>query len=95
VLDDVRALADAGRSLEALALLDSLCDTSARARLWRGILMLDLDRPDDAVQVLRQCVFLEPKEVSFRRWLAHAYEAAGRATDAARESRNAEELAAR
>lgn len=91
-LDDVRALADAGRSRDALAMLDALRDTSVRARLWRGILLLDLEQPREAVIALRQCVLLEPAEVALRRWLAVAYEAAGRSEDAERENRNAQEL---
>lgn len=91
-LVEARALADAGRSREALALLDSLCDPSVNARLFRGILLLDLEQPHEAITALRQCVFLEPRELAPRRWLAIAYEAAGRTADAARENRNVEEL---
>lgn len=94
VFDDVRALADVGRTADALALLDGVSAPSARARLWRGILLLDLQRADEAVRVLRQGVFLEPREATFRQWLAHAYEAAGLAAEAARERRNAQELMA-
>jgi chemotaxis methyl-accepting protein methylase len=94
-LDEVRSLADTGRYGEALAHLERVAiPTDAEARLWRGILLLALERVPDAVQAFKQCVFLEPNHASHRRWLALAYERAGRARDAERENRNASELGA-
>lgn len=89
-LEQVRVLADAGNYGQALAALDAVPgDATAEPRLWRGILLMALERPGDAVASFRQCVFLEPNRAPYRRWLAVAYESSGRMRDAERERRNA------
>lgn len=94
LLDEVRALADAGRYHEALKLLQEGAWTeTVEGRRWCGILHLALEHLDDAIRLFRQCVFLDPHEPSHRRWLAAAYEAAGLRDDANREIRNFEEMA--
>jgi chemotaxis methyl-accepting protein methylase len=94
-MEEIRLLADAGRYHEALDLLrDGDAAGTVEARSWCGILNLALEDATEAVRLFRQCVFLEPSELSHRRWLAAAYESAGMAEAAAREMRNAEELAA-
>jgi chemotaxis protein methyltransferase CheR len=93
-LDEIQGLADAGQYERALSALDRLPPPhGVDVRLWRGILLLALDEASAAVQSFKQCVYLEPNLASHRRWLAVAYESAGRADDAARENRNALELA--
>ncbi|MFV2072422.1 MAG: CheR family methyltransferase [Thermoanaerobaculales bacterium] len=90
---EVGSLADAGEYQQALeALSRSETRTSPQRALWEGILLLNLGREKEAVSCLRRCVFLEPNEPSFRRWLAVAFEATGRTAEAARENRNATEL---
>ena len=92
-LEEVRCLAGRGEYATALGLLARAPLGSADAKLWEGVLRLQLDDAARAVELLRASVFLEPERVELRRWLAVAYRAAGRAAEAAREERNAEELA--
>jgi len=47
-----------------------------------GILLLNLGRAEEAVRALQQCVFLEPEEPTYRRWLAVAFEAMNREEEA-------------
>jgi chemotaxis protein methyltransferase CheR len=92
-LATVQAWADQGRFSAALDLLRS--DASAgspEGKLWQGILLLNLDREQEAVGFFRQSVVLKPEEADYRRWLAVAYQAANRTADARREFRNAEQL---
>jgi chemotaxis methyl-accepting protein methylase len=89
IITRVQSLADRGSYDAALALLqENEVGRSLAGRLWRGILMLSLDSGQEAVKAFRQCVFLAPEEVEYRRWLAAAYEAAGMSREAARELRN-------
>jgi chemotaxis methyl-accepting protein methylase len=94
-LGRVRELADRGRYLEALAILDALPPAPEAERyLWRGILCSSLSRPDEALSSLRKAVFLAPFDVACRHWLAVALTACGRHRAAAREHRNIRELSA-
>jgi hypothetical protein len=89
VIAKVKSLADLGQYEEALELLrKDVVGQSVTGRLWLGILMLTLDSDHEAVRAFRQCVFLQPEEVEYRRWLAVAYEAVGKTREAARELRN-------
>lgn len=91
--EQVAALADEGRYGEALALLEEgQGKPPAEVKYWQGVLLLNLDRAEEAVQAFRFCVYLAPQEPSYRRWLATALEAAGLGHEAARETRNAEQL---
>ena len=93
LLARVRSLADKGayeQALEVLAQSEAL--TWPENILWEGVLLLNLGREKEAIDSLRKCVFLEPDEPSYRRWLAVAYEAMGRSAEATRENRNATEL---
>jgi len=93
-LDDVRRLADRGLYEEALAVLAAdERHATVEGRLWKGILCLATERETEAVSAFRQCVFLEPAEVEYRRWLAAAYEAAGCHGEAERERRNVATMA--
>jgi chemotaxis methyl-accepting protein methylase len=89
VIARVKRLADLGEYQAALELLrqDEVGQT-VTGKLWLGILMLSLDSDHEAVRAFRQCVYLQPEEAEYRRWLAVAYEAIGRNREAARELRN-------
>jgi len=91
-LDQVRALADAGAYREALDAVRTSSADSTERRFWEGVLLVNLARADDAIVPLRECVYLEPENATYRRWLAVAYDAAGMGADAERERRNAREL---
>ncbi len=95
LLARVKELADGGRYGEALHQLRSTQIISAEAQLWEGILLLNLDDQEQALDRFRKCVFLAPEQPTYRRWLAIAFQAVGRLEDAAREHRNAHELARR
>lgn len=89
----VQELADKGEYERALSLVDGLPGRCmAERRLWRGILLLALERPAEAAHSFRQCVFLEPNHAPYRRWLAVAYESSGRMRDAEREHQNVRNL---
>lgn len=95
VVTQVRTLANAGRYHEALQVLApalSGVGTAPCLHLWHGILLLNLDRPAEALIALRQAVFLDGDDPIHRRWLAAALEACGRDAETARERRNAENL---
>jgi len=93
VLLEVRALADRGEYEAALQLLQrSEVHEPAEASLWEGILLLNMGHLERAVASLRRCVFYEAAVPLYRRWLAVAYDAVGRTSEAAREHRNATEL---
>lgn len=91
-LEVVRELADAGRYEEALACALGQDSPSPSERLLTGILLLNLDRAEEALGWIRQAVFLAPDEPESRRWLSLALERVGRTPEAERERRNAEEL---
>ena len=92
-LAPIRALADRGCYVEALALLDDLPPRpDAELHLWRGIVCASLGQRDDALTALRKAVFLAPDDPSCRAWLAVALEACGRHQAATRERRNLDEL---
>lgn len=77
---ELRALADADRCQEALALWTRRADPLAPEDLvWRGILSLGLQRPAEAVDAFRRCVYLAPEVPRYRRWLEVAEVAAQRA----------------
>jgi chemotaxis methyl-accepting protein methylase len=92
-LSAASAHADAGRYRDAL---DLLCGQSGPlhgpGRLLMGIVMLALDRTDEAFAWIRQAVFLAPDDPACRQWLAVVHERLGRTSEAERERRNAEEL---
>jgi chemotaxis protein methyltransferase WspC len=94
IIARVKQLADLGEYEAALELLrqDEVGQT-VTGKLWLGILMLSLDIDHEAVRAFRQCVYLQPEEAEYRRWLAVAYEAIGRNREAARELRNVARLA--
>ncbi|MFO7566811.1 MAG: CheR family methyltransferase [Enhygromyxa sp.] len=95
VLPRVKELADRGRYLDALALLDTVPPTpEAELHYWRGVLCLSASRPDEALSCLRKAVFLEPSELSYRQWLAVALSVCGHHRAAAREHRNLREISA-
>jgi chemotaxis protein methyltransferase CheR len=92
-IDRVRRLADRGLYHQALAVLETNdLGTGLDGKLWHGILLLATENNAAAIRAFRHCVFLEPHEVEYRRWLAVAYEAAGRKAESERERRNASEL---
>jgi chemotaxis methyl-accepting protein methylase len=92
-LVQVRSWADQGRFAAALDLLRSgAAASSPEGKLWQGILLLNLEREQEAVGFFRQSVVLKPEDADYRRWLAVAYQAANRPADAQREFRNADEL---
>ncbi|MDH5490352.1 MAG: hypothetical protein OEY14_00105 [Myxococcales bacterium] len=83
-LTHVERLADAGRYAEALSRLEVEAGIDRiQAAFWRGILLMNLDRQDEAVASFRQCTFLEPDRVDYQHWLAVACEAVGRTAEAA------------
>jgi chemotaxis methyl-accepting protein methylase len=89
----VAALADAGEYARALDLLAHFADpNSPDAKYWEGVLLLSLDRAQEAANRLRQAVFLDPANQLYRRWFAIGLEAAGRMHEAEREYRNLETL---
>lgn len=92
-LAEAGAHADAGRYREAL---DVLCaqpgSLPGEGRLLMGVVMLNLERPDEAFAWIRQAVFLTPDDPACRQWLAVAHERLGRRDEAERERRNAREL---
>lgn len=90
---DVEDLANRGQYEAALATLSTRGSSLPPAqKLLEGILLLNLDRTQEAIKVFRHCVFLEPKDPSYRRWLAVALDAAGYKNEAAREYRNARNI---
>lgn len=92
LLARVEALADRGDYEQALELIGDHRETSAEARMWRGILLLNLERPQEALASFRQCVYLETHNPIYRRWMAATYEVLGLGEEAEREYRNLEEL---
>ncbi len=93
-LSTVAQLADEGAYARALELLASTGVVSGEASKWEGVLRLNLGESSTAVDCFRRCVYLDPENVAYRRWLAVAYEAAGMNREAERERRNARELGA-
>jgi Flp pilus assembly protein TadD len=93
LLNEIRDLADRGFYTDALeaALKPELAGTLEGKR-WQGILLLALERNREAVAAFRKCVFLQPEEAEYRRWLSVALESSGRTSEAQREIRNATEL---
>lgn len=93
-LDKAQRLADEGRYEDALTLIDGrgTATVNPAGRVLAGILLLNLERPEEAMRRFRAAVFLEPEVPAHRRWLAVSLEALGREADAAREIKNAEEL---
>ena len=92
-MEEIRKIADAGFYQHALDALDGHeAGSTVEGKLWKGILLLATEREREAVRTFRQCVFLEPDEIEYRRWLAVAFEAAGNTTEADREYRNIEEM---
>ncbi len=88
-IERVRALADRGKYREALTLLDTQPGPlPVTVRLLKGVIYLNLKQAGKAVDLFRQCVFLEPEERAHRQWLAVAYEALGWHREAQRELRN-------
>jgi len=92
-LGEAAAHADAGRYREAL---DLLCaqpgPLPGPGRLLMGVVMLNLERPEEAFAWIRQAVFLAPDDPVCRQWLAHVHDRLGRGAEASRERRNAQEL---
>jgi chemotaxis protein methyltransferase WspC len=92
-LDDIEELANKGQYETALeALLSFGSNLPPAQKLWEGILLLNLDRVNDAIKVFRHCVFLEPEDPTYRHWLAVALDSAGHKTEAARQYRNARNI---
>lgn len=92
-LETVKDLANAGNYEEALSILRAQkARLSPPERLWEGILLLNMGREQEAVRVFRQCVYFEPGDPVYRRWLAAALDAVGQNIGAAREYRNASKL---
>jgi len=92
VLEQVQGLADRGAYEQALALIADDRDASAEQRMWRGILLLNLERPHEALAAFRQCIYLDPANPAFRRWMAATYELLGLGEEAEREYRNLSDL---
>lgn len=91
-LDRAWALADQGRYGAALALLEAEEQPSARADKLRGVLSFHLQRIEEALQLLRRAVFLDPDDGDARRWLSVVWRQAGHHDHAERERRNADRL---
>ncbi len=91
-LAQISSLADQGDYARALELLTASKLSSAEACKWEGVLRLNLNDALAAVACLRRCVYLDANNISYRRWLAVAFEAAGMVHEASRERRNAREL---
>jgi chemotaxis methyl-accepting protein methylase len=92
-MSDIEDLANKGRYEDALeALLSRGTALPPAQKLWEGILLLNLERFQEAIKVFRHCVFLEPEDPSYRRWLAAALDSAGCSPEAAREYRNARNI---
>lgn len=92
-VSEIEDLANKGQYEAALEMLLSLgSGLTPVQKLWEGILLLNLDRIQEAIRVFRHCVFLEPEDPSYRRWLAAALDSAGYKSDAAREYRNARNI---
>ncbi len=93
ILEKVRATADRGEYAAALALLGAIGNThDPRVAMWQGILLLSLERPLEAVSAFQRWCYWDPKNHDCHRWLAVAYETAGRSEDALRERRVASEM---
>lgn len=93
VIDRVKELSDQGSVVEALALLTAIPSAKTpERRYWEGILVFSLGRAEEAAKLFQQCVFLEPGQAQYRRWLAIALDATGQAAAAARERVNADRL---
>jgi chemotaxis protein methyltransferase WspC len=92
-LETVKELANTGKYEEALSILrEQKTRLAPPERLWEGILLLNMGCEQEAVRVFRQCVYFEPNDPVYRRWLAAALDALGQNIDAAREYRNASQL---
>lgn len=88
--EEITFLADAGCYEEALERArKEPRPWPAALRGLMGILLLNLDRPAEALESFRQAVYLAPEENDWRRWLAVALDSVGRSGDAERERRNA------
>lgn len=93
VMARVKEYSDQGRLAEALALLAAMPGTkSLERRYWEGILIFSLGRTQEAAALFQQCVYLEPHQPHYRRWLAIALEATGQPVAAARERANADRI---
>lgn len=93
VMERVKELSDQGDVEAALALLTAIPSAKTpQRRYWEGILLFSLGRAQEAVALFQQCVYLEPRQAPYRRWLAIALEATGQAVAAARERSNADQL---
>ncbi|MBI3929016.1 MAG: hypothetical protein HY319_25965 [Armatimonadetes bacterium] len=89
---EVQALADAGDYRPALDRLREVRLRNPEACFWEGVLLLNLEQPEEAVRAFRQSVYFGPEEARYRHWLATALELLGRTDEAARETRAALEL---
>lgn len=93
VMARVKEYSDQGRLSEALALLAAMPGPkSPERRYWEGILIFSLGRTQEAATLFQQCVYLEPRQAHYRRWLAIALEATGQGAAAARERANADRI---
>jgi len=92
-LETVKELANAGKYEEALSILrDQKASLAPPEQLWEGILLLNMGNEQEAVRIFRRCVYFEPADPVYRRWLAAALDAVGHNIHAAREYRNASKL---
>ena len=94
-LVQIESLADQGKYLMALEILRARVGSATLdEQRWEAILLLNLGRDEEAVSVLRRCVYLDPDDAVCRRWLEAAFRACGRSRRADREGRTAARLAA-
>jgi chemotaxis methyl-accepting protein methylase len=90
---EISALADRGEYEKALERVQTAKGLPVlELKFWEGILLLNLDKAEDAVHAFRYCVYLSSLDPSYHRWLATALDMAGRPQDAQREKRNADLL---
>lgn len=95
IMARVKELSDQGNLEEALRLLSEMPGVkTVERRYWEGILVFSLGRAAEAAALFQQCVYLEPNQAPYHRWLAIALEATGQTAAAARERANADRIEA-
>lgn len=93
ILHIVQKLAIDGRYEEAMELLrQHPTSTSLNATLWEGILLLNHNEAEEAINKFLKCLIWDPENPEIRQWLAVSYTAVGRDADAKREYDNAWDL---